>query len=166
MLTWQTNKVSLTVHSLGNSCMRMSLAVWILATMSLCSASSLLPLQLFTIQCSSMLHNAYAGPAHVVLSIINLPLMICFLAPPHSSLPGPQVSLTFLYLINLASSLSLWMHLIPTTFAFPSTTAYAFLLNFGIISYCTKTDPYWPDVPRTSEKPLLLISKHTFSPTP
>ena len=86
MLIWKIYKVFPTGHSLGNSCMRMSHSVQISATMSLCSASSQLPLQLFTIKCSSMSQDTFAGPAGGVFSIANLPLILCCLTPPHSSL--------------------------------------------------------------------------------
>ena len=59
--------------------------------LSLCSATSLLPLLTFTSGFSS---------------IGDLPLIPPFLAPSHSLLPDPQVNLTFLFWLNQDNSLT------------------------------------------------------------
>ena len=106
MLTSLRNKISPTVCSLLNSCMPKSLANQILATMLLPSASSSLLLLPFTIQCSSMLHDAFIWPVCGVSFIGNLLIPHC-LSPPRSLLLGSQVSLTFLSWIYLDNSLAL-----------------------------------------------------------
>ena len=138
--TLRTNKASHTTPFLGSSCTPTLRVAVILATTSVLSASSLLHLLPSVIPCSRMLRNIFVGPAGGVSSIVDLLRIPRCLPPPRSLYLAPLICPIFplpdkpgqlIGFVDAAHANDLRRH--------RSTTGYAFLLNFGVISYRSKT---------------------------